>query len=105
MTRRRRPRRWRSRAAQWAADDSLPTEVVPGAARDSYLVWRLLGRAPSHASRRAVTYDLMPPTDDAPPLGDGDKRKIIEWIDLGARFSKNRDAPVGSAETNRGNRP
>ena len=63
--------------------------VHPGRARTSPLVWRIMGRntsRPWDATGGSAGIRPMPPAG-AEPLTDGEKRTLVEWIDLGAVWS------------------
>jgi hypothetical protein len=62
--------------------------VHPGSARTSPLVWNLMGRntsRPWDGNVESATVKQMPP-EGAEPLGDEQKRTLMEWIDLGAAW-------------------
>ncbi len=93
-----------------APRDKGPPYVVAGSARDSYLVWRALGKQSPHAAHAAAKeIKPMPPSGKAPPLDEKERRTIIEWIDLGAPFSSSSAAPAKpdrkTADSKRGNAP
>lgn len=62
--------------------------VRPGCARTSPLVWHVLGRNTSRPwDGPAVEGAVKPiPPQGAPELTDEEKRTLIRWIDLGARW-------------------
>ena len=73
--------------------------VDPGAARNSPLIWRLLGRDTSRSWDRGTRPEQQVPQDHVDLLSPGERRIFIEWIDLGARW----DTPDGSpSETSPG---
>ncbi|MBN2476339.1 MAG: hypothetical protein JXB62_17130 [Pirellulales bacterium] len=60
--------------------------VDAGQARTSPLIWRIFGRntsRPWDAEASAKPVRQMPPAG-AKPLGDDEKRTLVEWIDMGA---------------------
>jgi hypothetical protein len=62
--------------------------VHPGQARTSPLVWHLLGRntaRPWDGAVAGIPAKPIPPSSD-PPLTEQDRKLLIEWIDLGARW-------------------
>ncbi|MCZ7639164.1 MAG: hypothetical protein M5U12_25780 [Verrucomicrobia bacterium] len=69
--------------------------VEPGRARTSRLVWHLLGTNTSRPWDRAdnarepapSAVKLMPPADHGRALRAEELRTVIQWVDLGARFT------------------
>lgn len=63
--------------------------VTPGIARTSSLIWHIFGRntsRPWDRVARGAKAVMMPPSGAA-PLGEGEKRTLIQWIDLGAPYN------------------
>jgi hypothetical protein len=91
-----------------ASASTVGDHVHPGRARTSPLIWRLLGRNTSRpwdghgdeATRRTTPHPVVE------PLTPDEKQTLVEWIDLGARWSgipeENRhdsaDPPAGGAQ-------
>jgi hypothetical protein len=76
-------------AGFWVEDGPRPLSgpyVHPGRARTSPLVWHIFGvntSRPWDARQDDVPRALMPPKGSE-PLSAGEKRTLVEWIDLGA---------------------
>jgi hypothetical protein len=73
------------------ASDGPPSErrgryVVPGAARNSPLIWRFLGRDTSRSWDRGTEPEQDVPQDHVDVLSPEERRIFIEWIDLGAQW-------------------
>jgi Tol biopolymer transport system component len=63
--------------------------VDPGRARTSQLVWAISGKNTARPWDKLGVFPApqrMPPPGSA-PLTEGERRTIIEWIDLGAQFN------------------
>ena len=85
-------------------DGEIAKHVSHHFARDSYLIWKIYGRALSsgktrHAAvppepKRLYRGSKMPPAG-APPLTDDERRTLVLWIDLGARYA---DFPIERPE-------
>ena len=68
----------------------LASDIDPGRARTSRLVWSLFGRStarPWDGKTPVGTVKRMPPAG-SPPLTGEERQAIVEWIDLGARLEK-----------------
>lgn len=72
--------------------------VEPGAARNSPLVWRLLGRDTSRSWDRDTRPLQEVPRDHVDLLSPEERQVFIEWIDLGAPWDFPRDSAPGSVE-------
>ncbi len=62
--------------------------VDPGRARTSPLIWHVLGRNTSRAWDGAAAAGAVKPipAEKSQPLGDDERRTLVEWIDLGAMW-------------------
>jgi len=69
-----------------APSSRIGTLVVPCSARHSPLIWRLYGKKLGWSDQRnpyKKPVRLMPP---GKPLSDAEKKRFVEWIDLGAQW-------------------
>ncbi|HOJ59759.1 MAG TPA: hypothetical protein PK878_05700 [bacterium] len=71
--------------------------VIPGQARESALIWHLMGAKPDNPTPNAPytsRVTLMPPEQ---PLAEVERTLFIEWIDLGALWNSRLPASRGSS--------
>jgi hypothetical protein len=63
--------------------------VHPGSARTSPLVWHVLGRNTARPWDGPATGGTVKPipAGDGEPITEGERRTLIEWIDMGAMWS------------------
>lgn len=72
--------------------------IEPGAARNSPIIWRLLGRDTSRAWDRSERSVRDVPQDHLDFLSGDELRTLIEWIDLGAQWNPMEGSPAAAAE-------
>jgi outer membrane protein assembly factor BamB len=82
-------------AALMEAEDRY---IDPGRARTSYLVWLLFGRDTSRPWDRDETAPREVPASHLDLLDGAERRTIVEWIDLGARWGMTPPAGIDLQE-------
>jgi hypothetical protein len=62
--------------------------VHPGRARTSPLIWHVFGRNTSRGWDGAAAAGPVKriPAENSIPLSNGEKRTLVEWIDMGAMW-------------------
>ncbi|OHB83515.1 MAG: hypothetical protein A2V98_15975 [Planctomycetes bacterium RBG_16_64_12] len=84
---------------------ALGKYVHPGRARTSPLVWHIFGRNTSRPWDGAAQQEPvkpMPPAESE-PLGDEEKRTLVQWIDMGALWDGSASATVRETAQERAN--
>ena len=69
-----------------APPSRIGTLVVPCAARHSPLIWRLYGKKLGWSDQRNPYKKAIRPMPPGKPLSDADKKRFVEWVDLGAQW-------------------